>query len=134
MAAKNPVAGALLGLVGFFLTGVVFGFGYLFLMGSVLGRRGIENVGAIVTFPMLGLFMGAAWIAAAYFLARRTGRAIPAGRAALYGALMGLIVGLLMAGFRGFTMAGGSTLFNYFTIGIGAMGAWLHSLLAGRAS
>ena len=86
----------------------------------------------IVTMPMLGLFMGAAWIAADFFLTRRTRRSISAGRAALYGVLLGLIVGMMMAGFRGFTMAGGSTLFNYFTMGIGGMGAWLHRRLAGR--
>lgn len=134
MAAKSPVAGAMLGLVGFFLTGIVFAFLYLFIMGTVLGKRGWENVGAIVTFPMLALFMAMAWIAAEFYFLRRKGRSLSAGRTALYGALLGTLVGFSMSGFRGFTMAGGSTLFNYYTLGIGAMGAWLHRLLAGRAA
>lgn len=133
MAARQPVVGALLGLVGFFLTGIVFAFLYLFIMGTVLGKRGIENVGAIVTLPMLGLFIGLVWIAGEFYLARRKGRTLSAGRTALYGALLGTLVGISMSGFRGFTMAGGSTLFNYYTLGIGAIGASLHRLLAGRA-
>ncbi len=132
-AAKSLVVGALLGLVGFFLTGIAFAFLYLFIMGTVLGQRGWENVGAIVTFPMLGIIMGAVWIAAEFYFARRKGRVLSSGRAALYGALLGTLVGMSMSGFRGFTMAGGSTLFNYYTLGIGAVGAWLHRLLAGRA-
>ncbi len=132
-AAKSPVVGALLGLVGFFLTGIAFAFLYLFIMGTVLGKRGWENVGAIVTFPMLGLFIGAVWILAEFFLVRKKGRSLSAARAALYGALLGTLAGMSMSGFRGFTMAGGSTLFNYYTLGIGAVGAWLHRLLAGRA-
>ena len=51
--AKSPLVVALLGTVGFFLIGIVFGFGHLFMMGTVLGRRGLENV---VIRDVLGSF------------------------------------------------------------------------------
>ena len=133
MAQNKQIVGGLLGLVGFLLTGVVAAFGYLFVVGTILGRRGWENVGAIVTFPVLAIVMGALWLALDWALRRRSGAALPAGRAALFGALLGLTIGFVMAGARGFTTAGGSTLFNYFTIAIGGLGAWLQNLLAKRA-
>ena len=64
---------------------------------------------------------------------------MPAQKKLIVGGLLGLIgffvTGVVfgLAGGRGFTVAGGSTLFNYFPMGVGAMGAWLHRLLAARA-
>ncbi len=130
---KGSILGALLGLVAFFLTGVIGGFAYVLLMAQGFGRRGLEDVGAIAFMPILGLAIGVLWLALNWFLTRRSGP-LPSGRAALYGAVLGLAVGMLLAGPRGFTPAGGSALVNYFTIGIGALGAWLHCLLARRTT
>ena len=126
------MVGALLGLAGFLAIGVVAGFAYLIMMGTVLGRRGIENVGAIVTLPMFALFAGVLWIAVDGLVSRRSGPIAPA-RALLYGAALGLLLSLLIAGPRGFTLAGGSTLVSYFLIVVAAGGAGLHRLLAVRA-
>ena len=128
-APQSFLLAGLFGLLGFFLIGIVCGFANVFLMAQVFGQRGLENVGAIAVMPVLALVLGALWLALDWFLTRRSGPTSP-GRAALYGGLLGLVLGLLMAGPRGFTPTGGSALFNYFTIAIGATGAWLHRLLA----
>lgn len=131
--SKRFVLVALLGVLGFFLVGVMTGFGYLFMMGTILGSRGVENAMALIAFPILSLFAAVIWLALHWFLTRRS-RTLSGGRTLLYGALLGLAIGFSMSGSEGFMRAGGATYFNYFTMALGAGGASLHWLLARRAA
>ncbi|MBI1355198.1 MAG: hypothetical protein GC160_12695 [Acidobacteria bacterium] len=130
--SSNPILGAAFGLLAFVVVGFAAALGYLFLMGGALDRHGLENVGAIVTLPMFALFAGGFWVALDWILSRRRGPVSP-GRAAGYGALIGLGFSLVIAGPQGFGTTGGSAFANYFLIAVTSGGAWLHRLLASRA-
>jgi hypothetical protein len=55
-------------------------------------------------------------------------------RAALLGLIVGLLVSIVVAGPSGFTMRGGSVLFNYFLMLLTTLGALVHNWALSRDS
>jgi hypothetical protein len=113
-------------VLAFPIAGFIWSIAYLFLMGRVLERADLAMVGAIVTFPFYGLACGLVWMAAVAFV-ERDGARLSAIRALALALGLSLIAGLFVAGPRGFTLAPGAELFNFFLLLIvctGALVAW----------
>jgi hypothetical protein len=134
-AMGRQVLGHILGLVVFFLVGVVVGIAYIVIVGNILGRGGdgFGLVAALFSFPLFGTMCGVAWIAV-WLVHHRFAGPMSQQRSLAASAVLALLVALVIAGPRGFTMAGGSTLFNYFLIALVVAAARAHRALIARAS
>lgn len=125
----------LIGISVFFLVGIVSGIAYVYIVGKVLDRGG-DGFGvsaAIVTFPILAIILGALWSIILLIHEKAKGP-MGAGRVILFSAILGLIASMVIAGPRGFTMHGGSVLFNWFLIDLVIGGALIQYLIFGRRS
>lgn len=134
MSPRNKLVIAnLVSAFGFIIVGFMTGVAYLLIVGKVLGKGG-DGFGlgaAVITFPILAALGSIVWIV--FDLAyRRRMKVLNVKATMLYAAVLGLFMSLLIAGFRGFTMHGGSTLFNYFVIAFMLIGALQHRFLVSR--
>jgi len=131
--ASNSVIANLLGLVVFLFTGVLTGIAYLVIVGTLLdkGGDGFGLVGALFSFPIFALFGGGIWIVIRLLHDWKRGP-MSLGLSMLLAGIFGLLMALVLAGPRGFTMHGGSTLFNYFIMVMVFIGALAHHFLVVR--
>jgi hypothetical protein len=123
---SDKIVSSVIGVVAFLTTGVVTGILYIIVVGKILDRGGdgFGLVGAIVMFPLFITFAGLGWLVLWHLHTWKLGL-MPTGRVIVGSVLFGLLISLVIAGPRGFTMHGGSTLINYFLIGgtlVGALG------------
>jgi hypothetical protein len=124
------------GLVAFVMIGIAVAILYMWIVGRVLGRGGdgFGLVGAIVTFPMLAFTTGLFCWVPLWLLHNDKFGPMSVSRAALLGLIVGLLVSIVVAGPSGFTMRGGSVLFNYFLMLLTTLGALVHNWALSRDS
>jgi hypothetical protein len=124
------------GLVAFVMIGIAVAILYMWIVGGVLDRGGdgFGLVGAIVTFPLLALTTGLFCWVPLWLLHNHKFGPMSVSRAALLGLIVGLLVSIVVAGPSGFTMRGGSVLFNYFLMLLTTLGALVHNWALSRDS
>jgi hypothetical protein len=119
-----------LALLLFPLVGFVGSIGYVLLIGKVLGRGDFVLFAAVFVFPVLTLVCGALWLAIVRLWESRSQRHTSTMRAVGVSIAVALACGLVIAGPRGFTLAGGSELVNVFLLVTVPIGAVLHRKVA----
>jgi hypothetical protein len=118
-----------LALIAFPVVGFGWALLYVSLISRVLDRGSLALAAAIVMLPVLGLAAGLLWIALVWGVERRTNRLGVVPRLLLT-IPIALVLGLLLAGPRGFTLAPGAELFNVVLIIVLSTGALAYSWLA----
>lgn len=112
-------------LLAFPIVGFLGAIPYIFLIGRVLGRGDLALVAAIVVLPIFATVCGVIWWLSLGFLERR-GEAWSGGKRLLLAAVVALLAGIVLAGPRGFTLAGGSELVNWALLLVVSAGALLY--------
>ncbi|MBL4757701.1 MAG: hypothetical protein JKY32_08710 [Rhizobiales bacterium] len=119
----------LVGLILFLVIGFAVAAIWIFVLTKIFNiDRGGFGLGAgVVVFPVMasiyGLFL---WLPVWIIHNRRWGE-MSSMRAILIGLVTGFFIAMVMAGLRGFTLAGGSELFGWATIAVTTIGAWSHN-------
>lgn len=113
-------------LLIFLPIGILGAIGYIFFIGRILGRGDLALVGALFTLPLFILVCGAIWLTALTLLDRRRGQPLALGSSTLLALGVALLFGLVVAGPRGFTLAGGSELVNVALLLFVGIAAFLH--------
>lgn len=135
----NPTFPKLLAhLLGFLLwLGIAIGvsIAYIIIVTRVFGVTGgpFGLAAALVSFPLMIMFFAVVGWLPFWLFHRYKWGAMSHGRVLLFGLGGGLLLSMVVAGPRGFTLAGGSELVNYaLTAGV-ALGAVAHNSVAERA-
>lgn len=131
----SKLLGHLLGLVLWLAIAIGVTIAYILIVTRVFGVTGgpFGLAAALISFPlMIMFFAGGGWLPVWLFHRHKWGK-MSHGRVLLLSLAGGLILSLLIAGPRGFTLAGGSELVNYaLTAGV-VLGAFAHNAVAERA-
>ena len=134
-SSLRKLAPHLLGLVGFFVAGIINGLIYMLIVNKLLGLggEGCGNAAAVVTFPLFGLSVGSAWMLL-WVVHEQVAKRMALHRVIILGLALGLFASLIVVGPDGFALRGGSALINYFLIDLTGGGAIIHHLLLDRMS
>ena len=131
----SKLLGHLLGYVLWLVIAIGVSIAYVLIVSRVFGVTGgpFGLAAALFSFPlMIMLFAVVVWLPAWLFHRSKWGK-MSHGRVLLLSLGGGLILSLIIAGPRGFTLAGGSELVNYaLTAGV-VLGAFAHNAVAERA-
>ncbi len=122
------------GLAAYVMVGVGVAMLYLFVVGKLLGRGG-EGFGltaSIFMFPILSFTTGLFCWLPLWLLHDYSVGPMPTSRALLLGFIVGLLIGIVIAGPSGFVLQGGAPLVNYFVVLLTTTGAVVHNWAASR--
>ena len=128
--ANRTTLRAILALFAFPVVGFGWALGYVFLIGSILDRGSLAFAATIVMLPILSLVAGVLWIVLVRGVEWRSNGRLPTPRRLLLTIPVALVLGFLLAGPRGFTLAPGAEMINIALMIVLSTGAIAYSWLA----